>query len=361
MTQTSQEKTYTHLEIKKLPDSEVEVSGEVPVHITALYRTKALRALLKDLELPGFRKGHVPEDVAIRHVGESALLKETAEIAIGEVYADIVMDEKLDVVGRPAVTITKLAVGNPIGFKIQSALFPEITLPDYMKIAEKERKKFKNRDSVKIKDEEVEKELARLQEMMTAPPKEGEEATPPPIDDSFAKNLGGFESLADLKEKMKSQMLIEKKHKEQEKERLTLADAIINKTVVEVPGLFIEGELDQMVASFNERVERAGMKMEEYLTQAGKTIEDLRKEWRTDAEKRAKLQLIFNEIAKKEHISPDDEKLKREVAHIKEHYPEAQEESIKIYVRAQMNNEIVFQLLEGAEVGKGVAGESDGN
>jgi trigger factor len=89
------------------------------------------------------------------------------------------------------------------------------------------------------------------------------------------------------------------------------------------------------------------MNMEDYLKQAGKTMEDLRKEWKPDAEKRAKLQLIFNEIAKKEKITPDSEKLEREIKHIKEHYPDANEESVGVYVAAQMTNDLVFSLLEG--------------
>jgi trigger factor len=149
---------------------------------------------------------------------------------------------------------------------------------------------------------------------------------------------------------MKEQMFVEKENKQKEKKRLTLAEVVINKSKVEVPNLFIEGELDQMMASFADRVKRAGMEMNVYLKQAKKNIEDLRKEWRTDAEKRAKLQLVFNEIAKKEMITPDTEKLLREVEHIKEHYPDADKESVAIYVTAQMTNEKVFEFLEGKEI-----------
>ena len=43
--------------------------------------------------------------------------------------------EKLDVIGRPEITITKIAKGNPLGFKIKTALAPKLTLPDYRTIA----------------------------------------------------------------------------------------------------------------------------------------------------------------------------------------------------------------------------------
>lgn len=347
MNETQKEKTYTALTVKKLKGSEVELKGEIPLSVVAQFQKKALQKIQKDLELPGFRKGHVPEDMARQHIGEQKLLEETAEAALSDAYADIVTDEKLDVVGRPSITITKLAPGNPIGFTITSALYPEVTLPDYIKIAQEKRKSFSHDEDISVTDDEIEKELTRIQGMMT-PPKEGEETPEPPaLDDAFAKQLGDFTGLSDLKEKMREQLLADKIRKEREKQRLTLAEAVIEKSELEVPALFIEGELEQMVASFTDRVTRVGMKLDDYLTQVGKTMEDLKKEWRPDAEKRAKLQLIFNEIAKKEAIAPDPDRLEREVKHIKEHYPDANEESIRIYTRAQMNNEKVFTLLEG--------------
>ena len=375
MTEEATQKKYENLNIEEVPGSEIELTGEIPTAVVELHRPEALKALTKELELPGFRKGHVPEDVALQHVGEASLLKEIAERAIGDAYPQIVQDNKLEVVGRPAVTITKLAPSNPIGFKIRTAVYPKVELPDYKKVAEKERKNFKNIEDIEVTDEDIENELKRLQQMMAPPAsteamadkhdttetdaakedeekekKEEKKPSPPELNDEFAKSLGGFEGLEDLKNKMREQLLQDKRLKEQEKQRLTLAEAVINESKLEAPEIFIEGELDQMVASFTDRVEKAGMELETYLKQADKTIEDLKKEWHTDAEKRAKLQIVFNEIANVEKISPDPERLKREIEHVKEHYPEAQEESIRIYMTTQLNNQKVFELLEGKDI-----------
>lgn len=359
MTETTQkEKTYQALKIETLSGSEIEVSGEIPVIVVESYRKKAIQKLIKNIELPGFRKGHVPEEMALKHVGEVELLKEIAEQALGDTYADIVTDNKLDVVGRPAVTITKLAPANPIGFKIRSAVYPVIELPDYKKVAAEEAKKHANPENVTVDEKEIEHELKGIQRAMKAQSPEaetsngageGKEEPLPPLDDEFAKSVGDFKDLADLKEKMKVQMLNDKKNKEYEKRRLALAEAVISKSTLEVPAIFIEGELDQIVASFTDRVSRVGMELDAYLTQVGKSIEDLRKEWREDAEKRAKLQLIFNTIAQKEKLTLDEKKLEREVAHIKEHYPDVEESAVRTYVSAQMMNELVFELLEGGK------------
>ncbi|MBP9760468.1 MAG: hypothetical protein KBD24_03855 [Candidatus Pacebacteria bacterium] len=370
---TTEEKSYTALKIEKKPGSEIEITGEVTVDAAHKHRIKAIRSIVRELELPGFRKGHVPEDMAMTHVGEMAIMQETAERAISETYAEIITDEKLDVIGRPNVTITKLASGNPIGFKITSAVFPEVTLPEYKKIATAEIAKHDDPEKTEVTDADIDGELKRLQQMLTprgevaddkmegledgedvtASKKEAkanEEPKSPEINDEFAQQLGDFKDLADLKEKIKKGMMLDKKQKAYEKRRLAIVDLILSKTKIDVPALFIEGELDQMVASFEERVERAGMQMSEYLKQIEKTMDDMRKEWRPDAEKRAKLQLVLGEIAKKEGIKPDTTKLDREVAHLKEHYPEADESTIRTYASSQMANNLVFALLEGRKV-----------
>ncbi len=341
--------SYENVSVKELEGSEVEIKGEIPVVVVESLRGKAVRRIQKDIELPGFRKGHVPEEMVIAHVGELEILKEIASEAVGIAYADIVEEKKLDVVGRPHISITKLAPQNPIGFTITSAVFPTVTLPEYKSLAEKTLEKQDDPEKETVSDEEVNKEVENIQTMMNRSvkeeAKEGEEVQEIVIDDAFAQKLGNFKTLAEFKENMKKHMLHEKKEKAYEKRRLAVVEAIIEKSTLTVPNLFIEGELDQIAASFNDRVARAGIKLEEYLSSINKTMDDLRKEWRGEAEKRAKLQIILNEIAKKEKIEPDQAKVDLEVKHTLDHYPEANKSSVEVFVRSQMTNEKVFEFL----------------
>jgi len=355
---------YTNLTIEEKPGSEIEITGEIPTAVVEATRSKAVRKLQQGLDLPGFRKGHVPEEMVVKHAGEAAILQETAELALSHAYGRMVEERKLNVIGRPAVTITKLAPGNPIGFKITTAVFPEISLPDYAALASVERKKHEDPENLTISEEDLSSELTRLQklvqnsEMATTNDsadaahvdKEKKDNKPlPSLDDAFARSLGDFKDLNDLKEKVRMKMLMEKKQKAQDKRRLAVVDSVLAKTKVEVPSVFVEGELDQMVNEFRERVKRAGLELDAYLKETQKTLEDLRKEWQADAEKRAKIQLTLSEIAKKEGITPDEARLAREVAHICEHYPDADEGAVRAFVSAQMINDKVFALLEGRE------------
>jgi trigger factor len=115
----------------------VTLEGELPHEELSKHRSAALSRLGADIELPGFRKGHVPEKMLLSHVGEGALLEEMAQRALAEHYPKMLAHHDIDAIGRPDVSVTKLAPGNPLGFKIETAVVPNLTLPDYTAIAKK--------------------------------------------------------------------------------------------------------------------------------------------------------------------------------------------------------------------------------
>ena len=89
-----------------------------------------------------------------------------------------------------------------------------------------------------------------------------------------------------------------------------------------------------------------GMTFDAYMKAVGKTAEDMHKEWRADAEKRAKVQLITSQIAESESIAPDEEELAREAVRLHELYPDADKERVRGYLEMLLTNEKVFKFLE---------------
>src|ERR1700676_1286533 len=118
---------------KELPESEVELTGEVPVDVVDPYKTQALAQIASELDLPGFRKGHVPTDIALKKVGEVAVLEEAVELFVRDFYPELIDVYKLDAVGRPNIRITKLAPGNPVGLEVSVSVYPELKLPSNWK------------------------------------------------------------------------------------------------------------------------------------------------------------------------------------------------------------------------------------
>jgi len=79
----------------------------------------------------------------------------------------------------------------------------------------------------------------------------------------------------------------------------------------------------------------------------------LRREFRPDAEKRAKSQLVLNQIAVAENIKPEEKEVAHEVDHLLSHHaPHAghddvrERESATIYVTTVLTNQKVLEFLE---------------
>lgn len=368
--------------VTKLPGSIVEIEGELDADIFESYFPKALKRIGEHVELDGFRKGKVPESVLLSKVPEISILEEMAELALSEHYPKIVAGETqgekidaLDVIGRPEIAITKLARKNPLGFKIKTAVLPEIKLPDYKATAKKIISETPEAEkNIIVSDEDLENTITDIRKSRApkihmaegAEPhvhKEGEEHpvldtknpvsntqadTPelPEFNDDFVKGLGPFKDVEDFKTKLRENINLEKENQQKEKTRLKIIERVIDESTLEVPEILIEVELDKILYRMESDITQMGLKFEDYLKHLNKTKEDLRKEFRKDAEKKAKFSLILNEIAKAEKITADPELVAKEVAAILEQYKEADPERAQMHAENVLTNEKIFQFLE---------------
>jgi trigger factor len=350
--------------INKLPKSEIEIEGEIPEDIFEGYFNKALKILGENIKIDGFRKGKIPEAVLLQNIPEISILEKMAELALNEHYPKIITDEKIDVIARPEITITKLARKNPLGFKIKTAVLPEIKLPDYKKIAKKILGEVTDAEkNIVVSDEDLEntikdilKSRAPKKHVADVPAealaKEGGEVVEdikeelPEFNDEFVKNLGPFKDVADFKDKLKINIKLEKENAQKEKTRVKIIEKIIEDSELELPEILVEIEVNKILQRMEADITQMGLKFEDYLKHLNKTIEDLRKDFRGDGEKKAKLGLLLNEISKVEKITADPELVAKEVAAILEHYKDADPERAQMHAENVLTNEKIFQFLE---------------
>jgi FKBP-type peptidyl-prolyl cis-trans isomerase (trigger factor) len=337
-------KTNAQIEIKKLPKSEIESIGTLPAEDFEKFRAQATKHVAEHVKLPGFRPGHVPANILATTMGEMPILEEMAERALDEHYPIILRENKIDAIGRPNITVTKLAVNNPFGFKIQVAVLPEITLPDYKKIA---GEKDKITPAV-VTDEDVEKVVTDIRKQHAAPKPdgEGEAEDLPLLDEQLLKSLGDFKTIEELKEKIKENLRKEKDQRAREMRRMEILKGITEKTEMELPEILVRSELERMLSQFKYDVSQMGIKFEDYLKHIKKTEEDIRKEWEKDAENKAKSQLILSKIAQVEKLTPDEAVVTEQVKQLMERYTDADELNTRAYVKMVLTNEKVFDLLE---------------
>lgn len=347
---------YDNISITEEKDSEIKITGKIQGGVIPLYRTRALKEIGSSVEIHGFRKGHIPDHVLSKRVGEEKVLSHIAELALQDAYPQIVEEHKIKAIGRPKVTITKLAPGNPIEFSIETAILPEVTLPDYKKISaevlEKQEIILVTKEDVDSVIEKILKHKTKEDTQKNGADKNSEKSNQNKLTltDEIVKTLGDFKNVEDFKKKLKENLKIEKEYKVKEKTRGEIGEKIIEKTVVTLPRVLVESELDKMVAQLKSDVERMGLKFEEYTKNIKKTEEDIRKGFELDAQKRAKLQLIINNIAVIEEINISEDEMKKESEHILKHHKDADPNRVAIYVETILTNEKVFQLLEDDKI-----------
>jgi len=286
-------------------------------------------------------------------------------------------EHKIEAIGHPQIEVTKIAPENPLAFTITVAVVPTFTLPDYNKIAEDFNK---NRADDEVTEEELNEKIKEIQTQKRAyermqelskknaekaesdgttelPTPESEadkgaitEDTPlPELTDELVKTLGQpgqFETVEGFKTKLREHLEIEKKQHNAAKHRADITDAIIDKTDITLPQILIDSEINQMFAQMQEDLDRANLKMDDYLAHIKKTKDDMKKEWTPAAEKRAQLQLVLNQIAKKEEIVPDADTVDAQTKELLEKFKDADEHRVRLYVASVILNEAVMKGLE---------------
>lgn len=104
-----------------------------PDEIKAI-ETKAIKALGKNLKVQGFRKGHVPESVAKKNIGEDNLAQEVLNQAITDAYSQAIKEKKIEVLDQPKIEVESFDLKTGLKFKASVDVMPEIKLHDYTKI-----------------------------------------------------------------------------------------------------------------------------------------------------------------------------------------------------------------------------------
>jgi len=329
--------------------SQFTLTIEVPTATLEKFKKESVRELIATTEIDGFRKGNAPEKMVLETIGEMAIAEKVAYKAINNIAPVIIMNEKIEAMTMPSIDITKLGIGSPMEFKMTVTKFPTTKLPDYKKIA----KAVPEEKIEKIEEKEVDEytDYLRKQRAQAEAMSKGEKFDPektelPELNDDFVKTLGKFETVDQFKEELKKNMLEEKKQRTAETRRLKIMEGIIDETEVDVPDVLIDEEIEKMMQKFKYDIEQYKMNMDDYLKQLEKTEDDLRAEWKPDATKRAKMNLILPEIAKEEKLKASDDEVAKEVAHIKEHQKDIDDNQAKMYVERVLANEAVFKFLE---------------
>jgi trigger factor len=132
----------------------------------------------------------------------------------------------------------------------------------------------------------------------------------PNLDDEFAKDQGEFQSLAELRERMRQTLLTQARQDADAKVRQGLLDIVLERNPVEVPQSLIEREQHMLEAEFAATLQMGGMPAE----QARETAHKNHDEFRARAEKRAHTALVLDALVAQESVEVSDEEIAERIA-----------------------------------------------
>ncbi len=175
----------------------------------------------------------------------------------------------------------------------------------------------------------------------------------PALDDAFAKRMGQFESMEQLRAKILENLKEEAESREQQRFEQAIVEAALQKsTVGEVPHILVHSEEDKMAHELQHAIEQDGGKFEDYLKSIKKTREELMHEFTPKAEQRVKVALLLRTIADANNLLATAAEVEGEISKEKlrlsnqpELVKELETEAYRDYLRMVLTNRNVIKWL----------------
>ena len=335
---------------------------EVRSRIESIYRRYA-----REVEIPGFRKGHIPRHLLDSRFGREMFLAEAQEELERDHLPAALSELSLRPVSPPSLAVVSFDESEPFVFEASFSVLPEVELPDYHDL------EITVEPVEPVSDEEVERTLEGIQrEFAVLEGKEGDvvsegdivrvrenehewdtrvegdnpitrfligakvgtdveietvlsdgrkietklrvlglrQVVLPEIDDELAKDAG-FESLDALKADIRVKLGESRAERHRKLVEAKLIDALIERTEIPLPDPFIDDLVEEEFGRLKESLEHPDSEIgfEEYLARRETDGEKLRDEIRESVSRRVRRELILRRLAEAMGIEIDDEKL----------------------------------------------------
>ncbi|MGB9707035.1 MAG: trigger factor [Microgenomates group bacterium] len=242
--------------LNRLPNGNIELTITIPwKRVSAAYE-KALNNLVKQTEIKGFRKGKAPKKLVEKKTGKEALYEEILKSLIPEVYLEAVKEQNLKPIIAPQLKVVSAQEGKDWQIQALTCELPEIKLGDYRG--------------------EIRKALATEKIWTPGKDKKQKESKTP-----------GEEKLGKI------------------------FKTLLETCQVRIPEILIQDEVNRMLSRLIDQTARLGLTVDQYLVSQKKSAEQLRAEYRQQAEELLKLEFILSAIADEEKIQVSDQEAEK--------------------------------------------------
>ncbi len=135
----------------------------------------------------------------------------------------------------------------------------------------------------------------------------------PELDDTFATDLGDYESLDDLREKIREQLTTLTQERVNNEYMDQVFDQLASSVVTNYPPIMLEERIDAMIHDFEHRLQEQRLTVDEYLKLNNIAMDDLRSDFTEGASTSLKRALILGKLLEVEHLEVADEEIEDEI------------------------------------------------
>jgi trigger factor len=184
--------------------------------------------------------------------------------------------------------------------------------------------------SAKFPDEYGATELAGKDATFDITVHEVKEAELPVLDDEFAKRVSQKETLEELKTELRERLDGVAAQKARREISSQLIDKLVAANDFPLPQVLVDRETDGLLDESKQYIARMGITWEQYLEQSEKTEDQIRGDFREEAERRVKTTLLIEEIAKREKIEATPVDLEGELGALARQYGQPREKIVEL-------------------------------
>ena len=188
--------------------------------------------------------------------------------------------------------------------------------------------------------------LAGSKVTFTTTAKKVQEVIAPKEDDAFAKKVGPFKSLSELKGDIKKQLEVEKANEAQTKLETEIINELVEKSNVTIPEGLIEDQVQRELKELKQSLATKGLTYDEFVKTEAMTPEEYEKAVvKTRAEQKIKTTLVLAEVSESEHILITPEEVDERIEDLKQRYKDdaMQSELAKEEVKSDIASRMVTE------------------
>ncbi|WP_223591102.1 trigger factor [Neobacillus bataviensis] len=141
---------------EKLEGNRGVLTVEVSAEQVSKGLDEAFQKVVKQVNVPGFRKGKMPRGMFEKRFGVESLYQDALDILLPEAYGNAIDETGIEPIDRPDIDIEQMEKGKDLIFKATVQVKPEVTLGEYKGLEVEEL-------DTNVTDEDVQKELETLQ------------------------------------------------------------------------------------------------------------------------------------------------------------------------------------------------------